>query len=195
MKCLIPEKIDEADLISCSVPIDETEYNAGTTYNMLERCRVGLFIYEAAKDGLTGVDPETNAGGVSINKDWLAAGFTAVDDPSWLVVGMVNRWRQFDSYVSTMTEDEGMIEEVFLKPYVDTLYFLNIYASYLLVQVLSSTGAVLWEGAVNLQARDVVLDEWEFCWKPIPEPVSEVKVELGLMTGATDQIRVVAYGA
>ena len=193
MKCLIPEKINEVDLISSSVPIDETEYDAGTTYNMGERCRVGLFIYEAGKDNLVGIDPETNAGGVSISKDWTAE-YEAVEDPDWLVVGMVNRWRQFDSYVSTVTEAEGMIEEVFVKPYVDTLYFLNIYASYLLVQVLSATDTVLWEGGVDLRKSDAVLDEWEYCWKPIPEPVSEVKVEFGLMTGATDKIRVMGYG-
>ena len=195
MKCMIPEEITEVDLLSCSVAIDETVYDPGTTYNTGDRCRVGLFVYEAAKDGLTGADPGTNAGGNPVNKDWLAAGYTAVDDPSWLVVGMVNRWKQFDSYVSTQTVAEGIVEQIIKKLYVDTLYFLNIYGSYLIIQILSGDDIVLWETEINLRANDVVYDEWEMYWKPIPEPIPVVKVELGMTTGATDKIRMAVYGA
>lgn len=186
MKCMIPEEIGEADLVLSTVPVDEAQYDSQTTYNTLDRCRAGRFVYEAARDGLAGVDPETNAGGTPVNKDWLAAGYTATDDPSWLVVGMVNRWKMFDSYMSTVTESAGEAEVRFRKAHVDTLYIFGLRAEEVTVRVYDGD-TVIRETAVRLR-NDVVRNEYEFCWKPVPAPRSVLKVSLGFLTIGTDEI-------
>ena len=192
MKQLIPYTIGEAEVESISTAITETPYSSSETVNKGDRRYVGRYLYEAAKNGINS-DPETNAGGVSISKDWTAE-YEAVEDPDWLVVGMINKWRCLDSYVTTVTEVDEMIEVVLLKPYVDSLYFLNVFASALHVQVLSASDTVLWSKILDLRGNDEVLDEWEWCWKPIPAPASDVKVDFGFITGAADKIRIVGYG-
>ena len=193
MKRLIPTTITESDLVSTSVSITETAWSGAESCDTGDRRYKGRYLYEAAKDNVSS-DPETHAGGVSVNKDWLLE-FSAVEEPDWLVVGMINRWKLFDSYVTTYTEDEDVVTVVFYAPYTETLYFLGMYASALAIQILNAGDEVIWSTVVDLMATDDPADEWEWCWTQIPEPKSEFGVRLGLITSETDKIKITVYGA
>lgn len=92
MKIVIPVEITPSRLIESNVPLDDyPEYDAGATYETGERVIVtGNInkIYElVSQEPTTGVYPPTD------NED----------PPSWLEVSAVNRWKMFDTVISTRT--------------------------------------------------------------------------------------------
>ena len=199
MNLTVPKKITTSDIVSNSATNLETIWSGATTYSVGSRIYKNNFIYESAKNSNTGKDPELFSGGVVINQDWLEAGFTAVADPYWLIVSMINPLLKFDSYLTTQSITAGVgvvIDDVtFTKEYCNALYMLTMNASSVNVYVADSTGAVMKHIYVDMySSTDLVLDEYEWCWKGVNDPVSDVYIDLGITTASDDTIRVVSTG-
>jgi hypothetical protein len=65
----------------------------------------------------------------------------------------------------------------------------------IIVQVIDDDDVVVQETTTDLTDEDIVLDEWEWCWYPVPQPKSAVKIDLAMSTNATDKIRYVTTGS
>ena len=82
-----PTPITPAMLIASDVPEDDyAAWDADTTYNTGGRC-ISLAthkVYQSKTDSNTGNDPTLDAAGLN-----------------WIVVGATNRWKPFDTSVST----------------------------------------------------------------------------------------------
>ncbi|NTW98696.1 MAG: hypothetical protein HGB35_01955 [Geobacteraceae bacterium] len=194
MKRAIPIPITATELVSTTVPITETAWSSVGPYPKGTQVYQGLFVYEAARAVLANVAPVTHAGGVSINTDWLAAGNTPVADPDWLIVGMVNRWRMFDSYTSTVTTSTDPVVVVIECPYVDTIGFVGSTADTVTVEILDDADSVVSTQTVDLD-QDTASDEWEWCTFPAPTPRSEYEVTLPFVTQTNEKIKVTISGS
>jgi hypothetical protein len=197
MKNMIPVSVALSDITNTNIPITETLYVAGTSYSLGAQVYKGVFVYESAVAGNTGNDPEQTAGGVNINTDWLAAGFTPIAIPKWLVVGMINKMRMFDGYTSTYSSKTGSIDFTVRKEFVGDVYLIGVQASVVKAQVLSSAGAVLWDsGNINLFAGlDLIDDYYDFFFSQPPEPRNALLIPLGVVTNATDKVRILLTGS
>ena len=194
MKIMLPIDVGITDIISSSIAITETLWNVANTYNLGDQVYKGVFVYESAIASNTGNDPELNSGGTNINNDWLNAGFTPISSPKWLVVGMINRMRMFDGYVSTYSTNLSSIDVTIQKPYIGTIYLLGMDASNILVQILNSTGTVLWQ-TNSLPIADLVSDYYDWFFSKPPAPRQAIRIELGLITGITDKLRIYVTGS
>ncbi len=194
MKVMLPIDVSIGDIVSTNVTITETLWLVGSTYAIGEQVYKGIFVYESAIGSNIGNNPELTSGGVSINNDWLNAGFTPIASPKWLIVGMINKMRMFDGYVSTYTSKTTSIDVTIQKPYIGTMYLLGMEASSILVQVLNSTGGVLWQ-STTLPIVDLISDYYDWFFSNPPAPRQAIRIELGLTTGATDKLRLYVTGS
>ena len=194
MKVMLPVTISLADIVSTNVAITETLWLVGTTYTLGAQVYKGVFIYESAVAGNVGNNPELTAGGTTINQDWLNQGFIPIATPKWLVVGMINKMRMFDGYVSTYTSKTTSIDVTIQKPYIGTVYLLGLDCSSVIIQILDSVGTILWT-STTLPVVDLVSDYYDWFFSRPPAPRAAIRVELGLITGATDKIRILVSGS
>jgi len=187
-----PVAITSEDIVSTNIPITETIWSSTETYAIGDQRYKGVFLYESAKDGNIGKDPDLYAGGVNVNNDWLNAGFAPIADPYWLIVGMINRMKVWDGYLSTCSTNPLIIDQIIQKPYVGTLYFLGVVASTAQAIVLDSLGTALWDsGTLDLYyGLDLVDDYYDWFFSEPPDPRSKFSIELGLITGSSDKIRI-----
>lgn len=83
MRVIIPEPITDQNLISSNVPEnDAPDYSSGATYGAGEAVMLDHVVYQAAADGVSGVDPKTD------------------DGTSWIPLGSTRRWRPFDGVIA-----------------------------------------------------------------------------------------------
>ncbi len=106
------QPVGTSELLSSNVAFnDYSEWAAGTAYVIGNRVIVSAQstnIYEAIANS-TGVNPTTDTTG------------------KWLNIGAVNRWRMFDSYLSTKTTRTDSIEVAIRPGYsVDTVSLINV---------------------------------------------------------------------
>ncbi|NTW98331.1 MAG: hypothetical protein HGB35_00025 [Geobacteraceae bacterium] len=200
MNITVPYPISTGDIVSNTATNGEALWNAGTTYAQGATCYKGNFVYESVASGNIGHDPETTSGGTIINRDWLTAGYQPVASPSWLIVGMINPLKMFDSYISTQTQKNGVgavsIEAKLRKAYSNTLYLLNTDAATITVTVKDAAATVLKSITLDMyDGVDLVADEYEWCWSPVPEPKSDAMIDLGVTTNTTDVIEILAAGS
>jgi len=97
-----------------------SEYNSGTAYTAGQQVKVSfesdgttprtpVYEYEAV-GGTTGNYPPTD------------------DGTNWTLIGASNKWKMFDSYVSSQTENADTIEIELTVTKADKLYLLNVQA-------------------------------------------------------------------
>lgn len=154
MKIVTPVEITPSRLIESNVPLnDYPEYDPDATYETGDRVIVtGNInkIYElVSQEPTTGVYPPTDN----------------ADPPSWLEVSAVNRWKMFDTVISTRTvgrfpfngidyglEDEATLLADFVNDGIavrirpdaiaDTLAVFNVSALYVDIKCVTLEGAV-----------------------------------------------------
>jgi hypothetical protein len=197
MKITIPVEITTSDIVSTNVAITETLWDNTTTYVTGNQRYKGNFLYESAVDSNVGNDPEVTAGGVNINNDWLNAGFTPIESPKWLIVGMINKMKMFDGYTSTYTSNTSSIDTVIKKTYVSDLYLLGLSAATIQVYVLDSLDIVIWDsGLINmLEGLDLIDNMYDYDYSEPPDPRAKYYIPLGVTTLDTDKIRIVISGS
>ena len=194
MRLTVPEKILSTDIISNTATNTVTAYSSGTTYAIGNICYEGDYVYESAKNSNTGKTPHTNAGGIVINSDWLDDGFTAVADPYWINMRTINTLAMFDGYLYTQTEKTGVdsvsIDVTYSKANCNGAYLLNMDANAVTITIKDVATTLLNSITVDL-SQDLVLDEYDWCFSLIPEPLSDVYVDYGVTTNSTDTVEIV----
>jgi hypothetical protein len=194
MKLTIPEQILTSDIISSSATNTVSAYASGTTYGIGALVFEGDYVYESAKSANVGKTPHLFAGGLVVNIDWIADGFTAIADPSWINMRKINPLLMFDSYLYTQTTKTGVgavtLDVKYSKGNCTGVYLLNIDATSVTIVIKDSVGILLKTITTNL-ITDICLDEYDWCWSPIPDPVSDIYIDYNLVTSANDTVQII----
>jgi len=199
MRLTIPEKISSSDIISNTATNTVAAYNSGTTYSVGNICYEGDYVYESAKNSNTGKTPHLYAGGVVVNSDWLEEGYTAIADPYWINMRKINPLAMFDSYLYTQTTKTGAgsvsIYLKYSKANCNGIYFLNIDATSVNIVLKDSIAIELKSISVDLFYNlDLTLDEYDWCWSPVPSQLSDIYIDFGIPLSATDTVEITATG-
>ncbi|MFV1728612.1 hypothetical protein VWY34_15325 [Phaeobacter sp. JH20_02] len=148
---IIIQPIDVTDAnLTTDVPLSEIEWTAGTTPEGEER-RIGNDLYraviETADDPVTGVD---------------------ADPPTWIRIGVVNRFQMFDEFYHSQTVRVDQIE-VTIQPteIVNSVTLLNLDALSARVTVNDGAGGTLYDETRSLLDNSQVVDYWEYFFSPI----------------------------
>lgn len=198
MKLMPLQRVLESEVISCSVAgLDYPAWAEGTTYAVGGMVTMGRYVYRSLLASNVGKSPEVYSKATNI--DWLVDGFlpAAVANQWWVVVSMLNRWMMFDGYVTTETAVSGADIVVTLqKPGVQAIYFLNVTASTMRVELLDSSSVILFSELVDMyDGGGMVADWWEYFFLPIPSPRRNKKIDMGTVSGTTDTIRITVSDA
>lgn len=152
MKIIRPITINDSRLLSSNVPeTDYAAYNAGTTYAQGARVIYVAAdvhqIYESLANSNTG-NPLTDA-------------------TKWLLVGNTNKWRMFDSSVSSQTSNAESIECTFenLGP-MDSIVLFNVDAEYVMVTVTDALAGVVYDETIAMVSDRGVTDWHSFFYEP-----------------------------
>ncbi|AFO91918.1 hypothetical protein D1822_10845 [Phaeobacter inhibens] len=144
-----PIDVTEANMTT-DVPLSETEWTAGTTPEGEDR-RIGKDLYraviETADDPVTGVN---------------------ADPPTWIRIGVVNRFQMFDEFYHSQTVATERIE-VTVQPseVVNSVTLLNLDALEVRVQIEDGQGGTLYDETKSLLDNSQVVDYWEYFFSPI----------------------------
>ncbi|MFV1530618.1 hypothetical protein [Phaeobacter sp. JH209A] len=144
-----PIEVTDANLVT-NVALSEQEWTAGTTPEGAER-RVGNDLYRAVVE--TTDDPVTG-----IN----------ADPPTWIRLGVVNRFQMFDQFYHSQTVAVDEID-VTIQPseVVNSVTLLNLDALKARVRVEDGAGGTLYDETQSLLDNSQVLDYWEHFFSPI----------------------------
>ena len=152
MKIIRPISINDARLIASNVPeTDYAAYNAGTTYALGDRViRVATDVHEIY-ESLVGSN----------------IGNPLTDATKWLLVGNTNRWRMFDSSVSSQTSNADSIECSFenLGP-MDSIVLFNVDAEYVTVTVTDAIAGVVYDETIAMVSDRGVTNWYDFFYSP-----------------------------
>ena len=148
MKIIQPATIEPADVTS-NVAITETAWTAGT-YTLGQQRYVGVDLYEVAASSTT---DEPTAG-------------AALDPPSWVIIGQVNKWRMFNGalYQQTMQTAGPIQVSVEFAERVNAIAVLNCLAAQAVVTMRDAEGNVVYENTVSLIDNSLITNwfQWFF---------------------------------
>ncbi len=149
-----PIEIGVSDLTSSVAIDDHDEWAVGTTYAEGAEVVHEINIYESLEDGNIGNNPATTSTG---------------EEPKWLDLGRVNRWRMFDEFVGSYTEDEDEIIVTLDIHDTDYVALLELDAATLQVEILDSGDASLWSVDFDLLDGALEIGDWyEYFYAPYP---------------------------
>lgn len=195
MKLLKPIDVTTSNLISTSVADgDYTTWNSGTGYTTGQYCVKGLFVYRATADN-SNKDPETNSASAD-NLDWLSAGFLASSSPVWVVWGMLNRWRMFDSAINTQTTGTDII--VVLAPGRATdLCCFNIECNSIKIEILDGSDASVWSYEKDFIEEQSFAGMYEWLFDEFENVPQNLVVPFGwtIIGGEGEKVKVTFSGA
>jgi len=164
MRVVKPVIIDEADLTS-NVAIDDfTEWASGTTYAEGDKVRISseLGTWESLENSNTGSNPMTTDNRVS-------------ESPSWLYLGRVNRWKMFDEYLQSQTENAEEIDVTIAAQQIsDSLVLMEVEAFEVEVTVTHAVEGIVYNETYAM-ADYLVDDYYEYFFEPYLE-FSDLKV-------------------
>ncbi|OAI11790.1 hypothetical protein A1507_19885 [Methylomonas koyamae] len=154
MMLIRPFVVTDAALLSCNIPeTDYTAFNLATTYGLGDRVRViGANVhrvYESLQAGNVGHDP-------AASPTW------------WLEVGPTNRWKLFDSSVTSQATNPDLID-VTLHPTgrIDSLALLNLAAQSVRVIMTDAVDGVVYDKTFSLVSDSGVHDWYAYFYEPI----------------------------
>lgn len=137
MSMLAPITVTPAMLTS-DVPITETEWTAGT-YNTGDQRYVGIDLYEVVATPDTTDEPTAGA---------------AKEVPTWIKVGVINRWRMFDLVIGDATvQDEAPINvDITTGGVVNGIAFFNVSGQSIQVTVTDPTAGLVYDRTISLSS-------------------------------------------
>lgn len=134
MKIIEPVTITEAVLTSSNVPESEYAPWSGGSYSVGGRCLKNHRIYEALV-AHNNIDPTG----------------TPTVPPTWLDCGMDNRWRMFDTKVSSQTSrSESIVVTLTPNAVVNAVAFLNVTAKSVRVQMNDPVDGSVYDRTLSL---------------------------------------------
>ena len=130
MIAFLPIALNADDLqSSIAIDYDSTAYGtdwkgawSAGSYGEGDVVYKGVELYEAL--GTTSDDPEVGS---------------VAETPTWLALGKVSRWRAFDEYTNTVSEDADKIVMILDIDNADYLAMFNLVANYVTVEILDRT--------------------------------------------------------
>lgn len=154
MKVVPPKEITDAVLISSSVAEDDhAEWSATTSYIEGDYCIMAAThcIYKCLVAN-TDKKPSENTSGTT---------------PKWYEVGMTNRWKMFDTTVSSATSAEETIEVVLDVSMCDTVALFSVVGDSVDLEVTDDNGTSLYSSTVSMLVDNYV--DWSDIFFTEPE--------------------------
>jgi hypothetical protein len=136
-------------------------------------------VYYVKSPTTTGFNISATVGGANINTSGSQSGVhTAVASANynkditnttyWIDAGATNRWRMFDSSITSQTSASDEIEVVFdLGERVDTITLLNISAKSARVVVEDAVDGVVYDSTANLISSGGITDLYLYFFEPV----------------------------
>lgn len=139
MKILSPMAVTPAMLTS-DVPITETAWTAGTYAEGVVRY-VGMYLYEVVDP--TGTSDEPTAG-------------AALEIPSWIKIGAINRYRMFDLVIGDATVQTAAPINLSIVPgsIVNGIAFFNVAGASIRVKVTDPVAGLVYDRTIGLSSPD-----------------------------------------
>jgi len=131
---------DEVNIIYSNIPeIDENieVYDNAKTYSLGDIVQFDGSIFESAKD--ENID-------TPVNKQ---------SSLSWFYIGATNRYKMFDEYIDTLTQNKNIIEYELLVNDIDTICFFNLDAFFVEVELYNKQGLLIYQNKKSTYTRDV----------------------------------------
>lgn len=155
MKIVRPYAIVDATLTACNVPeTDYPAYSAATTYAL------GALVIVV---------------GTNIHKVYESLQATNLNhDPAtsptwWLDRGATNRWKMFDALVNTLcTYTADITFTLAITGRVNSISFLNMYASAIRVVATAGADGVVFDRTINMRSNMGIIDMWSWFFE-VPE--------------------------
>ena len=154
MKIIRPLAITDAVLIASNVPEDDyPAYAPGTTYALGDRVVVlepdVHLVYESLQAGNVGHAP-------------------AASLEYWVVVGPTNRWRMFDTSITSQAENADTISVSLATTGISNgVALLNIDCTGIHVQAVDATLGVVYEKTINPALNSGITDLYSYFTEPI----------------------------
>lgn len=114
---------------------------------------------------------------------------TPSDPPTWLDLGLTNRWRMFDDKIGTVTTNPESIS-LTIAPgrAVDSLAFFGMDAASLYVRVVDPYQGIVYESSVSPVSTDGINDWYDYFFTPVE--VNEDFVLLDVPVGTYGSIEI-----
>jgi hypothetical protein len=181
MKIIRPYAIVDTTLTACNVP--ETDY---ATYNPATPYAVGTMvivvganvhkIYESLQAANTGHDP-------AISPSW------------WLDRGATNRWKMFDTLVSSQTESTGdMTFSLRITDCVNSIALLNVSAASVRVVATDAVEGVIFDRTVNMSSSLGIVDWWSWFFESPEWDADAVITDLPMYANMTLSVTLANIG-
>lgn len=181
MKCVLPKTITDTVLKSSSVA--ETDYaawSAATTYALGDYCIVTTTyhrIYKSLKAANLNNSPPTNTTGT---------------DPWWQDVSATNRWKMFDTYISSQTSQATSIVVELDASGCDTVALFALEAETVALELKDTGGTVLYTETITLLYDDYT--SWADVFFKAPELKGKLYRTFPISYGTTLKITITATG-
>jgi hypothetical protein len=156
MKIIRPMTVDDAALLSSNVPEDDyAAYNGATVYATGDRALYITgdihWIIESLQDGNVGNIPTGEA-----------------TDTYWLLVGNNNRWKMFDTSITSQTQNADTIDVSILGDgRIDSVALLNVNAASVNVIMTDSIDGEVYNETYSLVADSGINDWYAYFFEPI----------------------------
>ena len=150
--------------VTSNIPLDDAPaWAVGTTYALGAVIYKGVTLYESLVADNVGNDPATTNNEVD-------------DEPKWLVLGAVNRWRMFDGMVGSYTEGAAVLPSeievvITFDEMVDSLVLFGLDATKVTITV---SDGVLSETIEPTLYDDPIADMRQFYYEPLVQPVQDI---------------------
>lgn len=182
MRIIRPQTMNDAFLVSSNVA--ETDYAAwdsGTTYNLGDRVLVVATdvhkVYESLQAANLNHDPQTT-------------------DTWWLEVSYSNRWKMFDTYITSQTSNADTIDVVMQAVgRVDSVALLNISASTARVQMTDAVDGLVFDTTYDLTSTAGIDDWYLYFYEPIVRVQDFVTSDMAAYNNATVQVTLTDVGS
>lgn len=174
VRIIPPSQVTESTLLTSNVPENEhSAYNAGATYANGARVIAARKIYENNSGGnLTGIYPPNNL-------------------TQWADLGFDNRWKMFDLYSSTITEQaSSIIVELVTTESSNALVLLGLQASYVDVIATHPTESVIFNKRYMMQVSTGVKGLYSWLWRERTAKTSLIELAIPPYRGMTVRVEI-----
>lgn len=162
MEYIIPVLINDASLLSSNVAIPDATESGLTVWAVGQTITTGQERFYSVADKHWIVRALQNHTTSALN-----APTGQDDDTFWVLVRQANRWRMFDQSSTSQTENANTIEvSLAISGAVDGLYFGNLDANEVNVEVLDVNDNVIYDKTFSLVNNSLIYDWYTYMFAP-----------------------------
>lgn len=162
MEYIIPVLINDASLLSSNVAMPDATESGLTVWAVGQTITAGQERFYSVADKHWIVRALQNHTTSALN-----APTGQDDDTFWVLVRQANRWRMFDQSSTSQTENTNTIEvSLAVSGAVDGLYFGNLDANEVNVEVLDVNDNVIYDRTFSLVNNSLIYDWYTYMFAP-----------------------------